>query len=527
MPDENPKLKTKTRRRGGGRAAVARTPVGRAPYIKRSFDPICRLDEDGLQLIERNADSILQETGMEFQGDAEALELLRSAGADVKGERVRFERGMCREIIQATAPREFAVQARNPANTIHIGGANTVFSPVQGPPFVHDIDRGRRYASTEDYIDLVKLAHMLPSLHMAGSPCELSPEPIRERPLHTAYAQYRYSDKAVSGAARSAEEAEDAVAMARIVFGDAYVGENCCLYSGVNTNSPLILDDTMMAALKVYARHNPAIFVSAYVLGGAMGPMSVAGSLAQQLAESMAGLALVQLVRPGVPCGMGAFIGAVSMQNGSPVYGTPEALQGIAIAAELARRLGVPSTCAGGAVTALKIPDAQAALESALTLQNTFHAGVNKISHAAGWLEGGLTAGFEKMISTPISARPWNGRQGRLISPARPRLSTLSGKSGRVRIFSAAPIPSATSKRLSGNRPLPTAIPMSNGRTKAHGTRPSGPTRSGSPCWPSTKPRRWTQRSTRRFATIGIGAYGKSEERVRSHCHKRRGGAWP
>ncbi|MBM3600584.1 MAG: trimethylamine methyltransferase family protein [Alphaproteobacteria bacterium] len=404
MPEKMivPFLPKPRRLHGGGRAAKlarARPVQPRAPYIVRNF-PIMRiLDEEGLQLIERNADTILQEVGMEFRGDPEVLDIFRAAGADVQGERVRFERGMCRKIIQASAPRAFDQRARNRANDIHIGGASAVFTPAGGAPFVHDIERGRRYGSHEDYLNLLKIAQTLPCIHTAsGGICELVDVPVPQRHLHTVYAQFRYTDRAIKGVVRSPQAAIDTLEMAKLVFGDEFLQSNCCIYSGVNTNSPLVFDVTMMAALKIYARHRQAVLVSAYVLGGAMGPLGVAGSLSQQLAETLGGLALIQLISPGAPCAMGCFIGTVSMQTGAPAFGTPESLRGITIAAELARRLGVPASCAGGAVTASKIPDAQAATESALTLQASFFAGINYISHAVGWLEGGLSAGYEKMI---------------------------------------------------------------------------------------------------------------------------------
>jgi trimethylamine---corrinoid protein Co-methyltransferase len=389
--------------RSGGRAAraakrKAAPALAREPYLERTFPLLRLLDEDGLQIIERNADIILRDVGMVFSGDAEVLDILRAAGARVEGERVYFEPGMCREIIQATAPADFTQHARNPANTVHIGGPSAVFSTVGGPAFVHDIDQGRRYATTEDHLNLLKLGHMLPTLHATGGPCELMDVPIPERHLHGIYYQLHYSDKAIHGSVRSATAAQDTLAMARIVFGERFLEDNICIYAGVNTNSPLVLDDTMMAALKSYSRANQAVLVSPYILAGAMGPVSIAGSLAQQLAEALGGLALVQLLRPGVACAMGTFIGSISMQSGAPAFGTPESIKGITIAAELARRLGVPLSCAGGAVTASKLPDAQAAYESTLTLQASFQAGVNYISHTAGWLEGGLTAGYEKMI---------------------------------------------------------------------------------------------------------------------------------
>jgi trimethylamine--corrinoid protein Co-methyltransferase len=391
----------RSRQRGGHAARIARQRPRppRPSRIERPFGLFRLLGEEGLQLIERNADTILQEIGMEFRGDPEALALLRDAGADVAGERVRFERGLARSLVQATAPRDFVQHARNPANTIHIGGTSVVFTPCGGPPFVHDLDKGRRYATTEDNLNLLKIAQMMPCLHVSGGGiCALMEIPIPERHLTSLYSQFHCSDKPIKGSVRSLAAAKDTIEMCRIVFGPDFLETHNCLYAGLNTNSPLVFDVTMMAAAKVYARANQAVLVSPYILAGAMGPVGLAGALAQQLAEAMAGLALVQLYRPGAPCAMGTFIGTISMQTGAPAFGTPESLQGITIAAELARRLGVPVSCAGGAVTASKIPDAQAAYESALTLQTSFLAGVNYISHGVGWLEGGLTAGYEKMV---------------------------------------------------------------------------------------------------------------------------------
>ena len=390
-------------RRSGGRNAklarprVSNTPAG--PYVDRKIGIFRVLDDEGLSIIEENADTILQEIGMEFRGDPEILRILAGAGADVKGERARFERGMCRKIIQATAPSEFAFHARNPRRTLHFGGRSAIFAPAAGAPYVHDLDCGRRYGSLEDFDNLNRLIQSLDPLHAAGGHvCELLDVPIAERHLHMMVSQIRLTDKAIYGSVSAPERAADTINMAKIVFGDEFVEENCCVYAGLNTNSPLVFDVTMMGALKEYSRHNQAVLVSPYVLAGAMGPVTVAGSLAQQLAEAMGGLVLTQLIKPGSPCVMGTFIGTVSMQSGAPTFGTPESLLGINAAAELARRLRVPVNCAGGAVTASKIPDAQAAYESALTLQTTFLAGANYIPHSAGWLEGGLSVGYEKLI---------------------------------------------------------------------------------------------------------------------------------
>jgi trimethylamine---corrinoid protein Co-methyltransferase len=389
-------------RRGGRLGKRGRTRPGRdlhAPYVKRRIGIYSILDEEGLELIERNADLILQEIGMEFRGDPEILQILREAGADVKGERARFEQGMCRKIIQATAPSQFTYHARNPERTVEFGGRNAIFTPCGGPPFVHDLDKGRRYASLEDLRNFEKLSQSLAAMQTAGGGvCEPMDVPIPERHLHEIYDQLVLTDKPISGAVNAGERALDTINMAKIVMGEEFVENNACIYAGLNTNSPLVFDTTMMEALKVYAHHNQPVLVSPYILAGAMGPVTIAGALAQLLAEALGGLVLTQLIRPGSPCVIGTFIGTVSMQSGAPTFGTPESLLGITAAAQLGRRLGIPVNCAGGAVTSSKIPDAQAAAESALSLTTTFFAGVNYIPHSAGWLEGGLTAGYEKMI---------------------------------------------------------------------------------------------------------------------------------
>ncbi len=364
----------------------------------RKIAPQTILDEEGLALIEASADGLLRDVGMEFRGDPEILGIFREAGADVKGERVRFEPGMCRQIVQATAPGEYTQQARNPANSVRIGGRNTVLAPVWGPPFIHNLDEGRRYATLEDFHRLVKLHHMLPEMHMSGGVvCEPTDTPVNKRHLDMLYAHIKYSDRPFFGALIGAERAADSVAMAKILFGDEYVENNTCLYAVSNTNAPLVMDSAMSGALKTYARHNQAVAVTPWTLAGAMSPCTVAGTLAQVLAEALAGLALVQLIRPGAPCLMGSFASGVSMQSGAPTFGSPEAGQTVLAAGQLARRLGVPFHTVG-ALTSSKLPDAQAEQESTYSLLMSVLAGANFINHAAGWLESGLTSGFEKSV---------------------------------------------------------------------------------------------------------------------------------
>lgn len=383
------------RRRKGGKES--RAPL-RVPFINRKIGTYDILSEEGLCLIENNAETILRETGMEFRDDPEILEILKQAGADVNGERVRFEPGMCATIIRATAPAEYTQYARNPENNVVIGGSNTVFAPVWGPPFVHDLDRGRRYATLEDFHNLVKLHTQLPAIHHSGGViCEPVDVPVNKRHLDMLLAHIRYSDRPFFGSLLGAERATDSVAMAKILFGEEFVRDNCCLYAVSNTNAPLVLDSAMSGALKVYARNNQAVACTPWTLAGAMSPCTEAGTLAQVLAEAMAVLALTQLINPGAPCLFGCFATGISMQSGAPTFGNPEAGKLVLAAGQLARRLGVPFHTVG-ALTASKLPDAQALQEATYGLTMSVMAGANFINHACGWLEGGLVSGFEKSV---------------------------------------------------------------------------------------------------------------------------------
>ena len=389
------------RTRGGARAARRAARAESAPalrYITRKVPVYDVLGEEGLSLIEENAETILAEVGIEFREDSEALALWREAGADVDGERVRFPRGLCRKLVQDSAPAVFTQHARNPERSVKIGGPHTVFVPAYGPPFVRSLDEGRRYATIEDFRNFVKLAYLSPALHHSGGTlCEPVDLPVNKRHLDMVYSHLRYSDKPLMGSVTAPERAEDSVEMMKRVFGAEFVEHNTVLTSLINANSPMVWDGTMLGALKVYARHNQATVVSPFILAGAMSPVTVAGTCAQLFAEALAGMAFAQLVRPGAPVVFGTFGSSISMQSGAPTFGTPEPGLVLFVAAALARRLGVPFR-SGGGLCAAKTADAQAAYESANTLQQAMLAGVNFMLHVAGWLEGGLVMGYEKFV---------------------------------------------------------------------------------------------------------------------------------
>ena len=388
-------------RRSGGRAGrresrAARVPPA-VPYIIRNLPTMEVLSEEGLSLIEGNADALLQDIGIEFRDDDEILDLWRGAGADVREQRVRFPKGLLRQLI-STAPAQFTQHARNPARNVEIGGNNTVFAPVYGPPFVRDLDGGRRYGTIEDFRNFVKLAYLSPHMHHSGGTvCEPVDLPVNKRHLDMVYSHIKLSDKPFMGSVTAPQRAQDSVDMAKLVFGDDFVEQNVVMVNLINANSPLLFDGTMLGALKVYARHNQACIVSPFILSGAMSPVTVAGTLAQLLAEAMAGIALTQIIRPGVPAIFGTFVSSISMQSGAPTFGTPESNQLLLGAAQLARRLNLPFR-SGGGLCAAKTTDAQAAYESANTLQATMNGGVNFVLHGAGWLEGGLCSSYEKFV---------------------------------------------------------------------------------------------------------------------------------
>ncbi len=377
--------------------ARARTPPSKYPYIRRRLMPVELLSSEAVEIIEANAETILEEVGIEFRRDPHSLRLWQDAGADVRGERVHIARGHARRLL-ASAPREFLVHARNPDRNLRIGGDATVFSPVGGPPFVTDLDRGRRYGTLEDLHNFIKLAHVAPAIHFSGGcmcePMEIAPN---KRHLDVQYAFFRYSDQACEATPETPGHARDALRMAELLFGAGYMNTHAVVLGNINSNSPLVFDGRMLGALREFAAHGQGVIVVPAVLAGAMGPVTAAGCMAEILAETMAGMALAQLVRPGTPVILGSFVGAVSMRTGAPTFGTPEATQMIFATAQLARRLGVPCR-SGGSLCSSKAVDAQAAYESANTLLPTVLAGVNLVTHAAGWLEGGLVASYEKFV---------------------------------------------------------------------------------------------------------------------------------
>ncbi|SHM22422.1 trimethylamine---corrinoid protein Co-methyltransferase [Roseovarius litoreus] len=392
---------TRRRARGGGGAArrAERTSVSieTARYIERNIPVYDILTDEALEIIETNAETILEEIGVNFVENPKALERWRNAGASIEGERVRIPRGLARQLC-ATAPSRYVQHARNPARNVEIGGKTLVCAPVYGPPFVRDMEGGRRYATMADFERFVKLGYMSKWLHHSGGTvCEPTDVPVNKRHLDMLYAHMTLSDKPFMGSVTEPSRARDSVEMCEILFGKEFVRDNTVMTSLININSPMTFDDVMMGALEVYAEHNQACIVSPFIVGGAMAPVSVMGTLTQVLAEVLAGIAYSQLVRPGAPVIFGAFVTSIDMNSGAPTFGTPEASQILYGAGQLARRMNLPFR-SGGSLCGSKLPDAQAAYETANTLNAAMMGGVNFMLHSCGWLEGGLVASFEKFV---------------------------------------------------------------------------------------------------------------------------------
>jgi trimethylamine--corrinoid protein Co-methyltransferase len=354
------------------------------------------LSEDAMEVLDRGWRRLVSELGVEFMLP-EAVEHFRKAGQKVEGDKVFLDPEFVLEQV-AKAPREFDLQARNPDNSVHIGGDHMVFAGVYGPPFVRDGDV-RRDATMADFENFVRLAQSFPELDSPGGTIvEPNDRPLDSRHLDMVYALQTLSDKPYMGSVISAENARDTIAMGEIAFGGAEALERAPVsISLINCNSPLRWDDRMLSAQLEYNRRNQAVVLTPFLLMGAMSPVSIPATLVQQMAEALSGIALAQLVQPGCPVVFGSFLSNTDMQSGSPSFGTPESAIGLLCTGQIARRFGLPFR-SGGGLNASQTVDAQAAYEALMTLLPTFLAGTNFVMHAAGWLEGGLVSCYEKFI---------------------------------------------------------------------------------------------------------------------------------
>jgi trimethylamine--corrinoid protein Co-methyltransferase len=354
------------------------------------------LSADSIAVLERGWRRIVSEIGIQF-AKPEAVELFAKAGQQVDGDVVKLDPDFVLEQV-AKAPREFDVQARNPAHNVHIGGDHMVFSAVYGCPFVREGDV-RRDATMNDFRQLAMLAQGYDELDSAGGViCEPNDAPLDSRHLDMIYALATLTDKIFMGNVVSGPNAADTIRMTEILFGGRAAIERVpATISLINCNSPLRWDDRMLDAQFEYCAAGQPVVLTPFLLMGAMSPVTIPAALAQQLAEALSGIALAQLIRPGCPVIFGSFLSNIDMQSGSPSFGTPESAIGLLCTGQLARHYGLPFRTGGG-LNSSQTADAQSAYEALMTLLPTFLAGTNFVMHAAGWLEGGLVSCYEKFI---------------------------------------------------------------------------------------------------------------------------------
>lgn len=391
---------TRRRIRNGG-AGLANTSnqvkTTRRNYITRAIPYYDFLSADQLETILEHADWLMEEIGLRWADHPNSLAIWKEAGADVRGDTVHLPKGMARELAR-TCPSEFTQLAGNSVNSVKIGGNNQVFAAMYGAPFVHCLDEGRRYGNIRDFERLVRVAHQLDGIHHLGHViCEPVDVPVNKRHLQMLRIMLTQSDKPVLGAITARSRAEDSCEMARIWFGDETFSNNTVIMGNVNTNSPMLIDQVVANAIEVYCGQGQGIVVVPFILSGAMGPVTTAASLAQAVAEALSCAAFSQLIRPGAPFILGNFLSSMSLKTGAPTFGTPEPVMSNYAIGQIARHLGLPLRCGGG-LSSSKVPDAQSAYESADSMHSTMLAGANFVLHSAGWIEGGLSISFEKLV---------------------------------------------------------------------------------------------------------------------------------
>jgi trimethylamine---corrinoid protein Co-methyltransferase len=375
--------------------------LGQRPWrnLRNPYRPVEVLSADQVEAIHNASLRILEEIGMDFL-DEDALAVLKRAGADVEPgtQRVRFDRGLVLESV-AKAPSEFTLHARNPERNLTFGGNHVNFGSVASAPNVSDLDSGRRPGSFADYCNLLRLSQSLNVVQfISGYPVEPGDLPPATRHLDAHYAAITLTDRIwhpYSLGQQRITDGIDMICIARGVTREQLKAEPS-LFSIVNSSSPLRLDGPMLQGLTEMARNGQPVVLTPFTLSGAMCPATLAGALAQQNAEALAGIAFIQMVAPGAPAIYGGFTSNVDMKSGAPAFGTPEYTRAAFAGGQLARRYGLPyrssNACAANAV------DAQAAYESEMSVWGAVMGHANMVMHGAGWMEGGLVASFEKMI---------------------------------------------------------------------------------------------------------------------------------
>jgi len=367
--------------------------------LRNPYRPVEIMSADEVEAIHRASLRILDEIGVEVLGDR-AIDIFAADGARIGPETrlVRLDPARVEELV-AKAPPEFDLYARNPERNVRLGGNSLVFCAVGGPAFVTDLDRGRRAGNHADFVDYVRLIGALDVIHQeGGGPLEPTDLPVATRHLDMYHALATNLDKTWHCLGFGATVVQDALAIAAITRGvdrEALIAEPS-LITIINTNSPLRLDGPMSEGLIEMASWGQPVVATPFTLAGAMTPATLAGAVAQQNAEALFCISLAQLVRPGTPMIYGAFTSNVDMRTGSPAFGTPEYVKGAFASGQMARRYGLPWRSSNA--TASNVVDAQAAYESEMAIWGAVMGGVNLLYQGAGWLEGGLTASYEKLI---------------------------------------------------------------------------------------------------------------------------------
>ena len=390
-------------RRGGGRRSRSMRGGGipQLPWqrVSNPYSPMQMLDDERMEVLHRSSMRILSELGIRVMS-TRAMDLFEKAGAlvDRESQTIRIDETLVKEALR-TAPRRFTLTGRNPDKQLEIGGNALVFGLVAGPPNVHDRINGRRAGNLADYENFTRLAHYFNAIHILGNqvcaPIEL---PANSRHLDTYRTNLSLSDLSFHCSAIGRGRAMDAIAMMAIARGITL--EEMRASPGVITiisvNSPRLFDDAMADGLMAMAEHGQPVTVTPFTLMGAMTPVTLAAALCQQNAEALFGVVLTQLVNPGTPVMYGAFTSNVDMRSGAPAFGTPENTKANIIAGQLARRYGLPYRTSNA--NASNAVDLQAAYETEMATWGAVLGGANLIYHAAGWLEGGLTASYEKLV---------------------------------------------------------------------------------------------------------------------------------
>lgn len=367
--------------------------------VRSSLRPLELLSADEVASVHDAALRLLEDVGVEMMGQA-ARSVLRGAGALVDDDTglARIPREAVAAAL-ATAPARFTVTPRNPERRLEVGGDRIAFGLVAGPPTVQDRVCGRRPGNLDDYVTLLQLAQSFDIVHFIGNqptpPVEL---PANTRHLHCYRANVTYTDRVYHCLAIGRERTLDGIEMMAISRGleREQVVDDPCVLTIISVNSPRRFDEAMTDGLVAMAEHGQPAVITPFTLMGAMTPVTLAAALVQQHAEALAGVALTQLVRPGCPVVYGAFTSNVDMRSGAPAFGTPENARATIAAGQLARHVGLPYRASNA--NASNAVDAQAAYESQMSLWASILGGAHLVYHGAGWMEGGLTASFEKFV---------------------------------------------------------------------------------------------------------------------------------